>query len=134
MPRKARGFATVIRQTGDQLRVRQGDEELAVTMVGFPEGFELREGDWVALTEKPVGPAAEPLVTTLEAEVEPARLRQGGEIEVGGHTLTVPESAKIHGPRSGSEDEPRLYHILCIDRDRDDEPDVVMAARPARST
>lgn len=88
MAERSGHVATVNAQEGDRVLI-------SVPMVGFPQGFQLRQGDRVAVLQSGSGPVAVPLVRSFEATPEQSAALSG--MGVAGAPLVVSDATVQSG-------------------------------------
>jgi hypothetical protein len=127
---RGEGVATVVRQDGERLLVRDpAGGETAVPLAGFPKGFQLRPGQRVALIQEPTGLVARPLVIARTVRATPQTLASG-TVEIGGQAHVLqPASVRaelLPGERAASDQ----YDVWIVDHGSAEGPRQIIAIRP----
>lgn len=104
--------ATVSAQEGDRVLI-------SVPMVGFPQGFQLRQGDRVSVVQSGSGAVAVPLVRSFEATSEQTAALSG---KAGGSPLAVSDATI----QSGTGD--RVV-VFTLEREGSNSPQVLSVRR-----
>jgi hypothetical protein len=113
MPELSGHVATVNAQQGDRVLI-------SVPMVGFPQGFQLRQGDRVSVVQSGNGAVAVPLVRSFEATPEQSDALSG--TARGGSALAVSDATI----QSGSGD--RVV-VFTLEREGSSSPQVLSVRR-----
>jgi hypothetical protein len=112
---------TVVRQEGQRALV-------ALPLLGFPEGFQLRPGSRVVLVSTPSGPAVRPLVQAIRTNVPSDVLEQRGEGDLGGRRMIFQDATVVdeHPRVEESPDDDVVWVVESSDKDA---PGQVIAVR-----
>ncbi len=127
------GAATVISQEGGQLQLEHRGSRLTARMEGFPQGFQLRNGDRVILLDAPTGTVARPLVRAVSLPLKSDDLKsrrsvlaQGRRLELQPGTLSAEPNQRIDSLGDGE------YTAWVVERAADDAAGQVIAVARRR--
>jgi hypothetical protein len=133
MARERDVAARVISQDGERVQVDHRGKQLTVPMRGFPQGFRLRSGSRVILSDEPSGLVARPLVRALLSRVRPEEVEARGEITVADRRVEMqPNTIVEEAPPRPSGPPSDESEIWLVERAAGETADQVIAIRRSR--